>query len=384
LSDDVHANGLTTRKPSIFLLVRSLDTGGAERQLTQLALGLRERQHRVQVGVFYQGGPLASELERAEIPIFDLGKRGRWDLIGFLFRLRRVLQSNRPDVIYSFLGGANIVAAAVRPFVSELKLAWSVRASDMDLSRYDWTHRLGARVERLLARAPDIIIANSAAGRQFAVRNGFPADRIALVPNGIDTERFRPDAALRKVQRRYWGLLDGERAIGVLGRLDPMKDHETFLRSAALLAPRFPELRFLCIGDGPRRGVLEGVARDLAISDRVLFAGAAEPAAALNALDLVCSSSTTEGFPNAIAEAMACGKLCVVTDVGDCAIIVEHNGTVVPPRDPEALGRAILHELRSGTPKKSAAARRCIVQRFSAAAMVEQTLGLLSEVVLRP
>src|SRR5436309_1061909 len=91
-SGDVCTDVLKTpKRPSIFLLVRSLEIGGAERQLSQLALGLQKRRHPVQIGVFYHRGPLASELARAQIPVFDLAKRGRWDLIGFLFRLRRVL-----------------------------------------------------------------------------------------------------------------------------------------------------------------------------------------------------------------------------------------------------------------------------------------------------
>lgn len=366
---------------SIFLLVRSLETGGAERQLTQLAIGLHHRGHDVRVGVFYRRGPLARELERAGIVIIDLKKNGRWDLVGFLIRLRHQIRKTRPDVIYSFLGGANIIAGALRLLVPRLKIAWSVRSSDMDLSRYDWTHRLAARMEQFMSFVPDTIIANSSAGSAVAVARRFPADRIEVIPNGIDTKRFRPDPPLRKRQRNEWGLCEGQIAVGILARLDPMKDHPNFLRAAAQLSRVRPELHFVCAGDGPERRELELLAKQLGIAGRVLFAGEAEPAAALNAFDLLCSSSITEGFPNAVAEAMACGVPCIVTDVGDSALIVGDTGTIVAPRAPESLALGILKELELLGTERRTAARQRIVDNFSVDAMVERTLHLLCKAV---
>ena len=366
---------------SIFLLVRSLEIGGAERQLTQLAMGLHRRGHDVRVGVFYRRGPLVGELERAGIPIMDLAKNGRWDLVAFLIRLRRQIRKSRPDVIYSFLGGANIIAGALRLFFPRLKIAWSVRSSDMDLSRYDWTHRLAARVEQLMSFLPDIIIANSTAGCDFAVKKGFPADRIEIIPNGIDTGRFRPDAPLRERQRNDWGLSEGQIAIGMLARLDPMKDHPTFLHAAAQLSRVRPDLHFVCAGDGPERRGLEFLAKQLGIAGRVLFAGEAEPVAALNAFDLLCSSSITEGFPNAVAEAMACGVPCIATDVGDSALIVGDTGAIVAPRAPESLALGILKELELLGADRRAAARQRIVDDFSVDAMVERTIHQLCQTV---
>jgi glycosyltransferase involved in cell wall biosynthesis len=370
-----------TRPLSIFLLVRSLELGGAERQLAQLACGLIQRGQQVQVGAFYKRGPLISELERAGVRVVDLAKRGRWDLVTFGLRLRRALLNFRPDVIYSFLGGANIAAATIRPVIPHLKLVWSIRASDMDLSRYDWTHQLGYRLEKLLSRSADAIIANSNAGRDFAVQNGFPSEMIDVVANGIDTERFQPDAALRARQRDAWRLTNGDFVVGILARLDPMKDHPTLLRAAASVAKIRPEVRFVCVGDGPRLSSLEALAAELDISERVLFPGAGDPVAALNAFDLACSSSTTEGFPNAVAEAMACGKPCVVTDVGDSAMIVGNAGSIVPPSDPDALARAILTEIEAQYSNGTASARQRIVEHFSVDAMVERTLHLFHQVV---
>ena len=107
------------------------------------------------VGVFYSPAPLEAELSQAGVAVRDLRKIGRWDNLGFLRRLRAAIQNANPDVVYSFLGGANIFAAAVRPFIPRTKLVWSIRSADMDLTRYDWAHRFAFAIERQLSRAAD-------------------------------------------------------------------------------------------------------------------------------------------------------------------------------------------------------------------------------------
>jgi glycosyltransferase involved in cell wall biosynthesis len=331
--------------------------------------------------VFYKRGSLIAELERAGIPIVDLRKRGRWEVQPFVRRTRELLRETQPDVLYSFLGGANIVAATVRSASPRTRLVWSLRASRVDFARYDWTHRLGYWVERFLSFVPDLIIANSSAGRQFAIEHGFPAGRTEVVPNGIDAARFRPDPELRRAQRRHWHLAEDEIAVGVLARLDPMKDHPTFLRAAAIAARQQPDLRFLCIGEGPEEMPLRRLATELGLRDRVTFTGPADAVSALNALDIACSSSITEGFPNAIAEAMACGLPCVVTDVGDSARIVGDAGIVVPPSDPEALAARINELVARPGDERVRQARRHIIENFSVDLMVERTCALLSRTV---
>lgn len=362
---------------SILLLVRSLETGGAERQLVQLALGLRKRGHTVRVGVFYRRGPLAAELEREGIEIVDLRKTGRWDLVRFYIRTVKALRHIRPDIVYSFLGGANIVAAAAGIMVPGTKIVWSVRSSELDFARYDWLYRMAARLERRMSRMPSLIIANSRAGRDVAIRHGFPSGRMELVFNGIDTGRFGPDPVLRMKQRRIWGLEDEEIAIGVLGRLHPLKGQATFLLAAAIVVRQQAKLRFLCIGEGPDDARLKRLAAELNIDERVMLTGGHEPVSALNAIDIACSPSVAEGFSNSIAEAMACGVPCVVTDVGDSASIVGDTGTIVAPSDPDALAAALLAEIARVDPRRRAAARARIVENYSVSVMVERTLELL-------
>lgn len=342
----------------------------------ELARGLHQRGHLVSIAIFYKRGALIADVERVGIPIIDLKKRGRWDILGFIMLARQRLRKQQPDVLYSFLGGANIVAAAMRIGMPQVKLIWSIRASNVDLSKYDWLHRVSYRFERLLSGAPDLIIANSYAGRRHAVANGFPAERIEVVTNGIDIDCFRPDDALRDAQRIEWGLADDEIAVGVLARLDPMKGHRDFLCAAARLAQLRSDLRFFIVGAGPDESDLKKLAAELCRARKLTFTGVApNPVAAFNALDICCSPSRFgEGFSNSIAEAMACGVPCVVTNVGDSASIVGQTGAVVPPSDPHALGQAILGLAARLDDESKRKARRRIVDHHSLGAMIDRTV----------
>ena len=177
----------------VVFLARSLGFGEAERQLVMLAKGLFERGHEVSVLVFYPGDPLESELQDVGVPVTGLGKRGRWDVVGFLLQLVRVLRRERPNVLHSYLPMPNLLAVLNRPIVPGIRIVWGVRASFMDLDRYDLVSRLSYAIERRLSRLADLIVANSRAGRNYAVAHGFPAERTVVAFNGIDITCFQPN-----------------------------------------------------------------------------------------------------------------------------------------------------------------------------------------------
>lgn len=370
---------------SIILLVRSLNYGGAERQLVELAKGLHTRGLRVVVLVFYPGGPLLEELERAGIRVSIIGKRGRWDLIGFFSRLVRDARSAHAHVIYSFLVEPGIVAVALKPFVPGLRVTWGVRASDVDRGVYDWPTRASFKISSWLARFADLIIVNSAAGADVHEREGYPRKRIVVLPNGVDAGRFKPDPDAGRRMRADWGVPASESVVGVVARIDPMKDHATLLEAAAILRRDACEPWFVCVGEGRATYVdaLRSSARALGISDRVLWVGSCgDMTAAYNAFDIVCSSSAFgEGWSNVLGEAMACGVTCVATDVGDASVIVGDVGVLVPPKDPRALADGIRVALSRAKGDVKGACRERIVTLFGIDRMVEETERLLRKCV---
>jgi len=368
-------------KGGVAFLLRSLNFGGAERQLVTLVVGLHRRRRRVVVLVFYPGGPLEAELRSAGVPVRIIGKSGRWDVGGFTRRLLAAVRAESPAVLHAYLDVPNVVAALLKPVLpGRVRVVWGVRASNMDLRRYDRFSRATFALLRSLARVPHLIIANSRAGAEYHSARGFPAERLIVIPNGIDTARFRPNPEARERLRAEWRVTDGEVVVGVVGRLDPMKDHPTFLEAAARVAAERPEARFVCVGDGPApyRAELQRRARALGIGERLVWAPARSSVADVySALDVHCSASSYgEGFPNVVGEAMACGTPCVVTDVGDSALVVGDQGRVVPPGNPPALALAIVASLaEGGWPRVEARARICGC--FSVERLIEATEEVL-------
>ena len=365
----------------ILFLTRKLVEGGAERQMVALAGGLAGRGHEVVVLTFYGGGPLEADLRATGAHVVDLRKSGRWDVGPFLVRLARALRRERPDVVKAYLPFQNSLLSLLRP-VHGARVAWALSSSANPALRRSRMHRLDRWLERALRRTPDAIIPNSFAGRDHARTLGFPDGKMTVVANGVDTELFRRDEAGRARLRAEWGVGDNELLIGRVGRLDVQKDYETGLRATALLAETHPRVRFVTIGrDAGEEPGLRRLADELGIAERVVWAGArTEMPAVYSAMDIHLSTSRySEGTPNVVLEAMACGVPSVVTDVGDCARAAGPLGMVVPPRDSvemaEALGR-MADRLASGEVGR-AALRAFVLERFSLEELVRRTEAVL-------
>lgn len=341
-----------------------------------MANGLAERGHNVAVALHYPGGELEQRLEN--VSIIQLHKASRWDLLGFSFRLVCAVRSFGPDVVCSFLGTPNILISILKPLIRPARIVWSVRSSDMDLSQYDWAARVSYWLERKLSPLADSIMINSNAGKQYALSNGIAPDKIDVVYNGFDVNRFVPNRDLGDLVRREWGVSEDTVLVGLVARIDPMKDHMSFLEAVKILKLKGLPLRFVCVGDGGAKEELIAYAKESGVDDLVMWPGIrSDMPAVFNALDICCLSSVSEGFPNVLAEAMACNVPCVTTDVGDAAHVVGKTGIVVPVADPEALAAGLfkmVKQVRNGTINEP---RQRIVEAFSLDALVEKTQGVL-------
>jgi len=366
-------------------LTRSLNCGGSQRQLVELVQSLARRNAPVAVATLYDGGPMHAELRRTSTPVFSLAKQTRWDMVRCLVRLVKLVRGTRPMVLHGYLGTANILAVLAKMAVPSVRVVWGIRASNMDLRRYGWLDRTLYRLESRLSRFSDLIIVNSERGWEYAVAQGFPAEKMLCIPNGIDTERFKPDAEAGRRFRRRHGIRDDVPLIGLVGRIDPMKGHHTFLAAAASLIAAGGSARFVCVGNGEERLKKELCVQSerLGVAGLVTWLDEHDPIEeAYNGLDLLTScSSYGEGFSNAIAESMACGCPCAVTDVGDAGRIVGDTGCIVTPdRSDElvAAWRKLLSLSRSDRASLGDAARDRIVRQFGLERLVESSFSALT------
>jgi glycosyltransferase involved in cell wall biosynthesis len=254
----------------------------------------------------------------------------------------------------------------------------------MDLERSSRAARYAFALSCRLARFAHLIIFNSRAGLEYHVARGYPRLRSAVIRNGIDTERWRPEPEAGAALRRTWGVGSDAPLIGIVARLDRIKGHETFIRAAALLARDREDVTFVIAGTGDSglTARLRTLAAELGIEQRLIWAGGAnDPVAVYNALDIVTSSSLGEGFPNVVAEAMACGRPCVATDVGDTRELLGDDSLCVPPSDAAALHDAWSRVL-SWDPAQRAEvgsiARERVTRQFSIEALGDRTARQLA------
>ena len=326
----------------VFLVIRDLSPGGTQRQVVFLANALARSGQRVGILTFYDAlDGYASHLD-ANVVCHSLHKAGRWDLVGFAIRFARVLRQSRPDVLYSFLDGANLFSALMSMIVKGChhRLVWGIRSSFMDWSAYDWTWKLLNRFLFWLARSPDLVVFNSIRGQHYYAEKGFRPRQQVVIANGVDTQRFYPDAQARSQMRAELAVDSDNVLIGTVGRIDPIKDLQTFIVVASRLIDLDSRYRFVIVGSGPsadERALQQAIEQNKMTRSVVRVKQSARVRDYYNAMDIFVSCSRGEGFPNTVGEAMACGVPCIVTDVGDCRLLVGDTGVVVDIGDTTAI-----------------------------------------------
>ncbi|CAK0761801.1 Glycosyltransferase [uncultured Gammaproteobacteria bacterium] len=379
---------------TILHLITDLDTGGAEAMLAKLVTSMDRNRFRSVVVSMMPPGPLAEPIRAAGIPLFSLGMRRGLPDLGALVRLAMIVRRERPDVLQTWLYHADLLGALVRlarPWAKRPALVWNLRCSDMDMSRYS---RLSALVIRALARLstlPAAVVVNSETGRAVHQRLGYQPRRWQVIGNGFDLNRFQPDPSARIALRAELGLSPETLLIGLPARLDPMKDHGTFLTAAAHLTANRPDptpLRFVLIGRGltPDNPLITARIAAVGLSERVALLGERrDMPAVLAGLDLVTlTSAFGEGFANVLGEAMACAVPCVATDVGDARTILGECGRIVPPSDATALAGAWKSVLTLGPEQRQALGARSrvrIAELYALPLITEQYQALYQELV---
>ncbi|WP_191970195.1 glycosyltransferase [Methylobacterium planeticum] len=346
-------------------VISGLRTGGAETMLVALCRTLGARGLPQHVVSLTAGGPNLPVLERLGVTVHTLAPRGLVGSAGAVLALSRLIRRLRPAVLQGWLYHGDLFAALAHRLAGApraTRLAWGLRNSDIDHARYGRLLALGAR----LSGWPDLVVSNSRAGVDFHRAQGYRPRRLAVIPNGIDTARFRPDPDARAAVRAELGL-SPEAVVAVhAARLDPMKDHATLLAAAA----RAPEIALILVGAGTETLALPPRARALGRRD--------DPERILAAGDVAVSSSRFgEGFSNALAEGMAAGLVPVATRVGDADRILGDLGHLVPPGDPDALARAmraVAHLPACERARVGALARGKVETAFGVDAMADRFL----------
>lgn len=357
-------------------VITDLDVGGAETMLANLVTARHEAMIEHVVASLIPDGAIVPRLKDSGILVHEFNLRS--PLAPFeILRLGNLIRRSSPDVIQGWMYHGNLAASAALALSRrrhKTALVWGLRCSDMDLTHYRAQLRVVVRAGAALSAGPDVVTANSEAGLSWHIKLGYSPRRALVIPNGIDVDRFRPDDETRRSVRQSLSLAHDAFVLAHVARHDPMKDHEGFLAAVS----RVPGVYALLIGAGTEQ---------LPEQPHVFRLGHRNDVPQLlSASDAVVSSSTSEGFSNAIAEGMACGLPAIATDVGDARLILGNTGYVVPPRDPSAFADAIkglMAEGREQRARRGRAARDRIVEKFSLVAAERRFAELYCELAGR-
>lgn len=363
----------------ILHLINDLDVGGAEMMLYKLLAHTDRSRFQSEVVSLIPIGAIGEKILDLGVPVRSLDMHRGLPNPHAVLRLARWLRARPPDLIQTWMYHADLIGGIAAKLAGRIPVAWGIRQTDLSAEgcrrRTRLTVSACARTSKWL---PDRIVCCSHSVRDVHARVGYAAEKMVVIPNGLDLTTFRPDAAARLSVRKELGLPPDACLVGLMSRFHPQKDHHNFVRAAGLLHRTRPQVRFLLcgeevIGTNPllARWIEESGLRDVAH-----LLGRRDDMPRLTAsLDLACSSSFGEGFPNAVGEAMACEVPCVVTDVGDSAVIVGETGRVVPKKDPAAMATALEHLLDLSIEQRRALGRRGrrrIEERYDLPAVVRR------------
>lgn len=375
----------------LLYVIGSMEVGGAEQHLLRVASGLRARGYLPEVFALSGGGPLTGEFIKNDIPVHTIRLPG-W--LPCVLRHKRILAwvglvastaglwwlywRRRADVVHFFLPSAYIVGGLAALFGPRMLRVMSRRS----LNHYQTNHRLFTRLEYCLHQHMDQICGNSRAVVQDLVREGVPTERIFLIYNGIDVDKFRPikSRADTRVELR---IAKGALVFVMVANLIPYKGHADLIEALARIAGHLPgDWVCLCVGrdDGIGAAIM-AQADERGIGRHIRLLGSRQDVPdVLGAADIGVLCSHQEGFSNAVIEGMACGLPMVVTDVGGNgeAVIDGTTGLVVPPHNPWALSEALLALARDGQTRDSMGneGRRWVEEEFSMHACIDRYVML--------
>jgi glycosyltransferase involved in cell wall biosynthesis len=388
MTDPMSLTGRTKKPLSVLHVITALLGGGAEMMLYRLLSRLDRTRFTPQVISLLDHGPISRKIQALGIPVRSLGMKEGIPNPVVVLRLARWLRQDPPDVIQTWMYHADLVGGLAARLAGGFPVAWGIRHSDLSTETSSRLTHLTVKMCAHLSRwLPDRIVCCSEASRQVHTAIGYAADKMVVIPNGYDVETFRPDSGARASVRKRLAISEDAPVVGMVARFDPQKDHRTFIRAAQLLHRDRPDAHFLLCGDEVTWENQE-LARwideaDLRTRCHLLGRRDDEIPNLTAAFDIASlSSSYGEGFPNVVSEAMSCGVPCVVTDVGDAALIVGQTGIVVPPSNPEALAtawRKVLDLGCEGRRHLGIAARQSIRERFDIAEVVGRYQHLAEE-----
>ncbi|MBZ0106535.1 MAG: glycosyltransferase [Sulfuricella denitrificans] len=365
-------------------VITGLQVGGAELVLASLLSRLDRSKFDPLVISLTESGPIGAEISRGGTRVLALGMRR--DLISVVSGMRRLvglLRKEKPQILLTWLYHADLAGLVASRIAGVPRIGWNLHCSRPMAAELRFSTRLLARLLAKLSPLPDFVVTVSKASRIEHEKIGYHPRKWLLIPNGIDTALFQPDAEARQALRANLGIPAAAPVVGLFARYNPIKDHATFLDAARIAHESRPDLHFLLAGQGVDDPGLACLIGKRGLKECVHILGERRDMPRLTAaLDIAVSASRSEAFSLAIGEAMACGVPCTVTDVDELPILVAGAGMAVPPGQPDAMAAAWLEILAMPDEARQAMGllgREKIIADYSLTSMAARYEALFTE-----
>lgn len=361
-------------------IITGLNNGGAEGVLYRLVTHDNANQHIV-ISMMNEGnyGPL---LEKNNIKTYYLGlNRGKVSILP-LIKLKSILKIEEPDIIQTWMSHADLFGGIVSKILGHKNLIWNIRHSKLTYRASNI--KTNAVILTCMAMSnfiPKKILCCSERTYQDYAGHGYPKNKMTVISNGYEFDKFNTNSNSRKLIRTELGIAEDINLLGMIARYDPNKNHHGLLRSLKLVKESNDNFKIILVGRdlNDNNNTIKNKIRELGLEQHILLLNQRNDIpAVMNALDIkILSSISGEGFPNVLAEAMACGTLCVATNIGDSSIIIDDYGWVVEADNDKLLANAILEalELKRNTTewnRMKVLAKQHIIDNFSISLMVEK------------
>ncbi|PHS64395.1 MAG: glycosyl transferase family 1 [Thalassobium sp.] len=368
-------------KKKILHVITGLGDGGAEGVLSRLCINEKSNDHIV-VSLL-DGGKYGGLLKDSGVPVFCLHMNSDWlGLISAPYKLYQILKIQRPDVVQTWMYHADLLGGIVAKLAGVKKVYWGIRHSTLKVGESKLTTILIARLCALLSYIlPVKIICCAESARAIHAAIGYKKTKLVVIQNGYEFDKLREDKGLGSNFRSEIGVSEETVLLGMVGRYNSQKGHDVFIKALGLIKN---QIDFVCcfVGremDFNNKDLLAALERE-DIQERVMMLGPRNDiVAVMNALDLhVLPSTYGEGFPNVVAESIACGTPCLASNVGDAANIIQNALFVVPPGDDVALAERLIKiiSLKKNEPELwesiSCEMQNGVYERYSIGSMLEK------------
>ena len=378
------------KKLTICNVITGLSVGGAEMMLLKLISNLDRQVFNPIVVSLVNKGQIGEKLEKLGIEVYSLNLKSLLDGPKAIVSFLKILNQLKPDLIQGWMYHGNLFALTSYLYSIKVPILWNIRGSHYCLKKEKKLTAFVIWLGAKLSFAPIKIINNSKHSAEKHVEIlGFNNNKTIIIPNGFDTELFKPSEYYRNIFRKEMNFTDEDIVVGLIGRYNPVKGHDLFIKAAHQLTKQkcFKNIKFILIGHKVdySNEFLAQTIRNYGLEKSFYLLGQRDNLhTIIPSLDIVVSSSYSEGFSNVIGEAMSCGVPCVVTDVGDSKWIVGDTGIVVPPNNVEALVDGIEYMLnlpKTEREKMGMAARKRIIDNFSIDLIVKKYEALYKEII---